>query len=161
MMRARLTIAGMMGVVLLVGAAFAGLTHPTMLWSRAVATLTAVVLLTAILGALFGRGHARGFWAGYALFGWFFLMISVTTWSQNEFVHQAGFSDMDQLLFGWFYPSTPTSGTVTDEQLNKLIQMFSSFRIIVHAFVSHVAGLIGGGIGYAFARHNEPGQSEN
>jgi hypothetical protein len=59
-----------MGVVLCVAVAFGALRNTSMLWASAAFTLTALVLLSAILLALRASGRSRSFWLGFIVFGW-------------------------------------------------------------------------------------------
>jgi hypothetical protein len=70
----RPTLGTMMLVIVLAGIAFgasAGVPSPVMLAGLILGCLLVMGLLqTAILGIIYRRGAARGFWAGFALFGW-------------------------------------------------------------------------------------------
>jgi hypothetical protein len=67
--RYRLTIVVMMGIVVAFAMAFAALRSGSDLWFSAFYTLTAFILLVAIIAARLRRGPERSFWFGFAVFG--------------------------------------------------------------------------------------------
>jgi len=73
MRRVRVSIAGLMAVIVLVSVGLAGMRNPTTLWASALFTITVASLCTGTLGAIAGSGHARLTWAGMAVFGWVYL----------------------------------------------------------------------------------------
>lgn len=68
--RSRVTIAGIMAFVAAVGFGFAALHARAEPWITAIDVFSFLLLLTAIPGAIWNRGHGRAFWFGVALFGW-------------------------------------------------------------------------------------------
>ena len=74
----RVSIAGLMGFVILCGIALDALVHPT--WFRAcgVTTLALGILAFAIVGAILGR--ARAFWLGFTIFGWVYVAVEFSSW---------------------------------------------------------------------------------
>lgn len=76
MKRSRLSIAGLMAVIVLIAVGFAALRNPTVLWASLIFTATVAFLATAILGSIARRGRARMTWAGVAVFGWAYLAMS-------------------------------------------------------------------------------------
>lgn len=76
MQRPRVSIAGLMGLVVLVSIAFAALRNPTTLWASIIFTLTVGLLSAAIVGAILGRGSPRATWIGFAVFGWVYMAFS-------------------------------------------------------------------------------------
>ncbi|HWE39538.1 MAG TPA: hypothetical protein VG406_23515 [Isosphaeraceae bacterium] len=80
MRRVRLSVAGMMGFVLLLALGFAALRHPTPLVSQVTFTTTLVLLTVAVLGALYDRRPRRAFWGGFAIVGWGYLAMNLGPW---------------------------------------------------------------------------------
>jgi hypothetical protein len=76
MKRSLFSIAGMMGLVLLIAVGFAALRSPTILWASLIFTATVAFLATSILGVISRRGRARMTWAGIAVFGWIYVALS-------------------------------------------------------------------------------------
>jgi hypothetical protein len=74
--RARLSILGLMAVIVLIAVSFAALRTPTILGASLIFTATVAFLSTAILAAMTRRGRARMTWAGIMVFGWAYLAIS-------------------------------------------------------------------------------------
>src|SRR4051812_29116963 len=86
MSRPRVSIAGLMGVVLFIGVGFAALKGASRLWASALFTLTLAVLLGASLGAVARRGPERMAWTGFAVFGWSYLILSfwLLPWPKSD-----------------------------------------------------------------------------
>jgi hypothetical protein len=74
MKRLRVSISGMMVGVVYLGFAFAALTRPTPLWAEGWLSATLVLLAFAALVAIFAR---RPFWAGFAIVGWGFIVLTL------------------------------------------------------------------------------------
>ena len=69
-------------------------------WTTAASTLTLALLLAAILGAWLLAGTDRAFWAGFALFGWTYLVLVNWDWVGGQFGHDltAGLSEVAEAL---------------------------------------------------------------
>ena len=72
MSRFRPSIAGLLGLIAAFGFGLAALRRDNAYWYLGTVLLTLGALLSAILGVVFRRERRRGFWAGFALFGWTF-----------------------------------------------------------------------------------------
>ena len=77
MRRIRFTIAGLLGVILVLGIGFAALRESSDLWESGLFTLTLGVMLISILLSIHRAGKRRGFWIGFALFGSAYLGMSL------------------------------------------------------------------------------------
>jgi hypothetical protein len=77
MSRLRFTLAQLMAVVIFCGFGFAALRNADWIWASASYTLAFLIISFAPLAALARRGAARMVWAGFAIFGWARLLISV------------------------------------------------------------------------------------
>lgn len=84
MKRFRVSVAGLMGIVVLAAVGFAALRNPTIVWASGLFTLTVVILCSAVLGAIAVRGPARLTWAGVAVFGWVYLGIAFGIGSEGN-----------------------------------------------------------------------------
>jgi len=82
----RLSILGLMAVVLACGVCFAALRDASDAWGGAMLLGTAGLLGVALLGSKYGRGPDRAWWHGFALFGWGYLIATMAPW----FDHQVG-----------------------------------------------------------------------
>ena len=77
MTRSRFTIAQLMTLILLVGFGFAALRNANQLWASATYTIAIISILAALLFAFANKGKARMTSAGFAVFGWAYLLISL------------------------------------------------------------------------------------
>ena len=77
MTRFRLTIAQLLIFVLSVGVGFAALRNANEFWASATHTLAIISILAALLCAFARKGKARIAWAGFAVFGWGYLLIDL------------------------------------------------------------------------------------
>ena len=69
---ARVSIAGMMCGIVYVAVTMAALTSGSDLWMSLLVTMTLVVLILSIIGAIASPWPRRLFWAGFAVFGWIY-----------------------------------------------------------------------------------------
>jgi hypothetical protein len=76
----RVTIGGLMGLVLVVAVGTAALRSPSALWVSIVLTIALGMLLAAVFGIVYRRGAARAYWAGFAVFGGSYLLVSYGPW---------------------------------------------------------------------------------
>ena len=77
MSRPRSTIAQLMTLILLIGFGFAALRNANDYWASATFTLAMISILVAPLGAFARKGKARITWAGFAVFGWAYLLVDL------------------------------------------------------------------------------------
>ena len=77
MTRPRLTIAKLMTLILLVGFGFAALRNANEYWASATFTLAVISILAALLCAFARKGKARMTSAGFAVFGFAYVLIDV------------------------------------------------------------------------------------
>jgi hypothetical protein len=68
--RARFTVAGLLGLVGGIGVAFAALKSPSPLWAWTFVGVALASLAASLVGAAFARGRRRAYWSGYAACGW-------------------------------------------------------------------------------------------
>ena len=83
MKRFRFSIAGLMAMILLLAIGMAALRDPTTLWASALFTAAVILCTASFLGAMAHRGVLRFSWAGIAVFGWVYLIISLGPWPGN------------------------------------------------------------------------------
>jgi len=78
--RLHFSIAGMMVLVLAVSVGFASLRFPSEPMAGAVLLLTLGAFALAVLAVVYRRGERRGFWLGFALFGWGYMALTAGAW---------------------------------------------------------------------------------
>jgi hypothetical protein len=81
--RARLSIAGLMGIVLVASLGLTALRSGTEVWAGATLLVTFAVLALAVVGVVCRSGSERSWWLGFALFGWGYLGL-VFLWPQTS-----------------------------------------------------------------------------
>jgi hypothetical protein len=75
MWTSRLTISGLMALILLTAIGLGTLSRPTELAAAFLFSAAIVTLTVSILGALYARGTSRTFWSGFAIGGWMYLLL--------------------------------------------------------------------------------------
>jgi hypothetical protein len=83
----RISIAGLLGIVAVMAIWLAGMRSASSLWTTSAATVTLTLLLTALLAAFLLSGTDRAFWAGFAVFGWSYLLLVNWDWIGGQFGH--------------------------------------------------------------------------
>ena len=108
----RLSIVGMMAVILSFGVALAALSRPNILWASAWFSVALAVLTVALIGACNARRRARGFWSGASIAGWVYLLLNFVPGFDTEMglttLPTAGLD----LLYGWIGPAPFTPGNL-------------------------------------------------
>ena len=84
MKRRHLTLKGSMIAIAVIGVGMAALVRPNKLWAFVLPPLSMTMYLTSILGLLFRRGPRRAYWAGFALFGWAYLILNLVLFREPE-----------------------------------------------------------------------------
>ena len=83
MRRFRFSVAGLMAVILLLAVGMAALRDPAELWASVIFTAAVTLFAASVIGAMAHRGARRFIWAGLAVFGWAYLVISFGPWPGN------------------------------------------------------------------------------
>jgi hypothetical protein len=101
MPRYRISLAGSLGIVAVIAMGLAGMRSASSLWTTAAATVTLALLLTAVVAARLLDGLDRAFWAGFAVFGWSYLLLVNWDWIGGQFGHDltSGLSDVAEAIF--------------------------------------------------------------
>ncbi|MBX6315466.1 MAG: hypothetical protein IRY99_21525 [Isosphaeraceae bacterium] len=76
----RISIAGLLGIVAVVGLGLAALRVASPVWTGAIAVLTMALWLTALLGLISLRGPTRAFCVGFLLWCWASLLLDALPW---------------------------------------------------------------------------------
>jgi hypothetical protein len=100
-----------MGIVAVIALGLAGIRSASSFWTTAAATVTLALLLGALLAAWLLAGADRAFWAGFALFGWTYLLLVNWDWVGGPFGHDltAGLSDLAESMFAEPVPIAPAT----------------------------------------------------
>jgi hypothetical protein len=95
MRKFRFNIASLLGVILVLGVAFAALRESDDLWESGLFTLTLGVLLVSILLAVRRSEANRAFWLGFALLGWGYLALSLVPTIESRLLTTKGLAYLD------------------------------------------------------------------
>ena len=79
----RLTIAGLMTIVVFVAIGMVALRAQTEFWPSCLCTFVVFMLSTSTVYLIVARGLARSRWAGMAIFGWIYFVIAFGPWPDN------------------------------------------------------------------------------
>ncbi len=93
----RLTVAGLMGMVVAFAAGFVALRHPTDSTASVVYVLSHVVLLVGLLGALV-RPAPAGAWRGFAVFGYGYFSLFFGSFNHPMYQGQQRVSPLDPIV---------------------------------------------------------------
>jgi hypothetical protein len=156
---ARLSIAGMLGIVALLALGMAALFSAASLWISVFATLTLSILLSAVLGAILLRGGERAFCLGFALFCGVYLVLVDWDWVGGQFGHDltAGMSDLAEAIHP--KPAVPSSGGFMYQLPVQLLQVRQSrignFVAVGRMIAGLLFGFLGGYVGAALLRSRD------
>jgi hypothetical protein len=84
MNRVRISIAGLMGLVVLAAIGLAALIHPTRMVANGIFSLTLGLGFAAVVAAVASEGRGRSAWIGAAICGWGYLALSLGPWFEGE-----------------------------------------------------------------------------
>jgi hypothetical protein len=114
MPRLRISMASLLGFIAVIALGLAGIKSASSLWTTAASTVTLAMLLGSILAAWQLAGVDRAFWAGFALFGWTYLVLVNWDWVGGPFGHDltAGLSDLAESMFAEPVPVAPPLPTL-------------------------------------------------
>jgi hypothetical protein len=176
MRRRRVTIAGWMGVIVLVAAVMAGLRRPSWLAANLAFTAALSVQFVAMVAVLTARGPSRAFWKGFAACGWGYLALSVGPFLGPATSPHLATTTLLDLAFEHCYhdpyggpvvranPFVPTKKdtwdrwnwpeAVVDPRMHNssyYVMAPDTFLRIGHSFLSLPIALAGGWLGHRFA----------
>jgi hypothetical protein len=153
MPRLRISLAGSLGIVAVIAMGLAGMVSASRLWTAAAATVTLALLLTALLGACLLDGIDRAFWAGFALFGWSYIILVNWDWIGGQFGHDLtfGLSDLAEVAIPRPEPPVGIPFDPISMETGRQIRL-GNFVQIGRMFLALAFGLLGGSIAQVFAR---------
>ena len=125
----RISIAGMMILLLGLGLVLASLRFPSDAAAAAALLVTQATLAFAILAVVYRAGAGRAFWLGFALFGWGYMALTWESWSGQSADRREMLTSIAlDHLGAWFHrmpdPKTalwPFTGPTSGDQKNRLI----------------------------------------
>jgi hypothetical protein len=109
----RISLAALMAIIAVIALGLAGMMSASSLWTASAASVTLALLLAAILSAGFSDGADRSASAGFALFGWTYLLLVNWDWVGGQFGHDltAGLSEVAEAIFAEVKSPPPSSTT--------------------------------------------------
>ncbi len=84
MSRLPFSMATMIAAVFVIAVGCAALRFANDFWAGTLFTAALIVLLYALLALIVRRGSVRLFWAGFALFGWVYMLLTVGPWFSDH-----------------------------------------------------------------------------
>lgn len=130
----RFSIARLMTIIVFLAVSFAALKDPSDLKAHLLFNLVLVCLSAGVLCALFRTGGERAFWAGFSLFGWISLVLTLAV------PHLSLLTDLRDYLYA---PPPPVNSGVTATFMPLALSVaFDSLAFIVLAFMGGVVGLM-------------------
>ena len=148
--RLRLTVASLMATVLYFALGFAALRSGSTRWASALSTLAVLIIATATLSAIANRDRARFVRAGFAIFGWSYLLLGFPVDPGAYEPRPLSFAPVPmEYLYSYVVPNPLSTETQR------------SFIWTCHAILALSFGLLGGVLGYFVGdRSNEPRDPE-
>ena len=97
----RISLAALMAIIGVIALGLAGMVSASTFWTASAATVTLALLLAALLSARLSDGTDRAVSAGFALFGWTYLLLVNWDWVGGQFGHDltAGLNEVAESIF--------------------------------------------------------------
>jgi hypothetical protein len=151
----RFTIAGLMGLVVVVAVGVAALRFASDLWAGVLLMLTLGTLGAAVLAFHERAGVKRAWWRGFALFGWGYLALAMGPWAAETIAPHLPTSMGLDALYARMHPAAETHYIKRVVSLSPLRLSTSSpppepFRRVGHCLWALLAACVGGVVGRAF-----------
>ncbi len=162
MVRPRLSLASLMGLVAVTALGMTGLFSASTFWTAAAATVTLMLLLGAVLGAILLRGGEWAFCLGFALFGIIYFVLVEWDWVGGQLGHDltAGLVDVaDSIIPSPFFATrTNASGLpipVHSEMLAARQIRVGNFVQISRMVLALCFAFVGGYLGRVFNKRQQ------
>jgi hypothetical protein len=97
---ARFSVADLLVTIGLCALSLACLIYASTPWATAVLSVALASLVLALIGVIYRRGERRAFWAGFAICGWTYLILSCSPW----FIPFPRSQLVTSKLLEWAYP---------------------------------------------------------
>lgn len=146
MARLQISIMGLIVTVFVTATAFAALRSASDLWFSGLYTVTAGILLIAVLSARLRRGGQKTFWFGFAVFGWGFFLLGMGPWAEplgetgEDFSHTIN----PYLLTSRLVPFLLPRIRVETDDLEAIDTIKANTAGIIHLFIVLAAAICGG-----------------
>lgn len=162
-----ISIAGLMGLVLVIGLGVAALQSSSNLWTSVASTLVLALFLRAVLGAIYLNGPQRAYWTGFALFGGVYLILVNWSWIGGQFgvdltsalLEIAERAIPDPRVQSSGTPNPPIETTLELSAI-RMVKM-GNFGQISRLCISLVLALLGGYTARSFVIRNEQADRGN
>jgi hypothetical protein len=102
----RFTIAGLMGLVVVVAVGVAALRYASELWAGILLLLTLGVLGASVLAFHEREGARRAWWRGFALFGWGYVALTMGPWATGAIAPRLPTTMGLDVLYARMHPGT-------------------------------------------------------
>jgi hypothetical protein len=106
------------------------------------------------------RGRRRGFWLGFALFGWGYLALSQADWNAQPINEHLPTTWLFDDLFGRLYPAPLLRADDFGASVLERERKAERFRLAGHSLVSLLFAIMGGIGCYHVFRSRDPGHAE-
>ena len=140
-------------MVLVAAIACAALRGGDWFWARAMFSVTAVIMLSAILAAIYRTGATRACWIGFALFGWAYLLSEFLPASRLV-EHHLPSTQVD----AWLREYSSETSLAYGVDLGGGRVVVTSFQQILHSIFALICAVVGGFVGRYFYRTRNGGQ---
>ena len=164
-MRFRISIRGLIALVLFVGFALAALRGASLGWATASIMLALVALSMATLGCLTGSGPGRSSWIGFAVFGWIYFLLHfgpAAEWKKGYGPAHFTTWALDGLLLPRVSPELEEGHAVGGYEEFVILRGGRSGSFFIassHALMSILFGLLGSVLGSVLATRGESNDS--
>jgi hypothetical protein len=165
-MRLRCSIASLLAVILVCGIGLAALHEATLLWASALFTLAMGLLRAASLFSIVGGGRRRATWAGFAIFGWIYVLTTFWGWPAPNGVTAPPY--LTKVLIDDYRPAqnnasvtwidygpqgetSPDPATISFRPPSGRAVNRLHFRRIGHTLAAILCGIVGAVLGRSFA----------
>lgn len=104
----RFSIASLLVVIGILGVALAALRNPSYLWANVTFSVAFVMLVVAIINAVYGCAARRAYWFGFALFGGAYFAVCSIPGLRDSICPRLASEVLFDLLYPAFAPPMPT-----------------------------------------------------
>jgi hypothetical protein len=153
-----ISIAGLAGIVIVLGTGMAALKSASVLWTNAASTVVLALFLSAVVGAIYLRGADRAYWVGFAVFGWGYLVLVNWTSLGGQFGHDltGGLDDLAETVIPLeFIPATALPSPNAMEMLARRSVKLGNFVQIGRLVMALLFAVAGGIVTRSFALRSE------
>jgi hypothetical protein len=103
----RITLAGLMALIVLAAVGLAALCQPTRFWANATFSLALGLDFAAVVAAIASEGRVRSAWSGFAVCGWGYLLLALFPWFEANVGPQLITTPLIESAYEWINPPLP------------------------------------------------------